>query len=365
MAASQEPLIPVPEVGSVNANAAVGTNTLHHNDKMENQNQSQTSTLPNGSDGTNGTRSKPSHNYDPAFTDKVIAATGPKASPRMRQVMTSLIRHLHDFARETDLTVSEWMAGVDMVNASGQMSTSSRNETQLLCDILGLESLVDEITFSQLTSSQLTSSQLISTHTTSPVGYQPANTASAILGPFWRANAPILPMNTSIVASLPASCSGDADHTYLYGRVLSSMTGQPIWNAELDIWHTAPNGLYEQQDEGQPDMNLRGRFVTGKDGRFGIYCLRPTSYPIPFDGPAGKLLKLLDRHPMRPAHIHFIVTAPKYKPLTTQIFDRRDKHIFDDAVFAVKDSLVVDFLPREGDEKAQFQLEYDFWLVEE
>jgi catechol 1,2-dioxygenase len=234
------------------------------------------------------------------------------------------------------------------INESGKFSTPARNETQLICDILGLESLVDETTFHQLAESQTI----------------PSNpTESAILGPFWRANAPILPMEASIVHSLPDSCP-EADHTYLSGRVLSAQTGKPIEGAELDIWHTAPNGLYEQQDNDQVDMNLRGRFATGAGGKYGIYCLRPTSYPIPDDGPAGRLLQLLDRHPMRPAHIHFIVSAPGYKSLTTQIFDRRDKYIADDAVFAVKESLICEFLPRKGDPKAQFELEYDFRLAE-
>lgn len=170
------------------------------------------------------------------------------------------------------------------------MSTPSRNETQLICDILGLESLVDDITSKQLAGS--TSAVL---------------TDSAILGPFWRANAPILPMGSSIV-HLPSTAA--AEHTYLHGRVLSAASGRPLENAVLDIWHTAPNGLYEQQDPNQVDMNLRGRFITAADGKYAIYCLRPTTYPIPGDGPAGKLLQLLDRHPMRPAHIHFIVSAP-------------------------------------------------------
>jgi len=149
----------------------------------------------------------------------------------------------------------------------------------------------------------------------------------------------------------------------MHGKVLDFDTGKPIENAELDIWHTAPNGLYEQQDPNQVDMNLRGRFNTGSDGAYNFYCLRPTSYPVPNDGPAGKLLELLDRHPMRPAHIHFIVSAPGYKPLVTQIFDRRDKHIDNDSVFAVKDSLIVDFVPKKGDPKAQFDLAYDFKLA--
>lgn len=155
----------------------------------------------------------------------------------------------------------------------------------------------------------------------------------------------------------------DGDHTLMHGKVLDFNTGAPIANAELDVWHTAPNGLYEQQDPDQVDMNLRGRFTTGADGTYNFYCLRPTSYPIPLDGPAGKLLQLLDRHPMRPAHTHFIITAPGYKTIITQIFDGRDKHIKNDTVFAVKDSLIVDFVPKEGDPKAQFDLKYDFKLA--
>lgn len=191
------------------------------------------------------------------------------------------------------------------------MSTSARNETQLMCDILGLESLVDDITFKQLSASLIAKNPkgcVATAHTLGEAGQDP--TSSAILGPFWRANAPILPMESSIVTSLPASIpESEIERTYMHGTVVSSSTGKPVEGAELDIWHTAPNGLYEQQDDEQPDMNLRGRFVTGKDGKYALYCLRPTSYPIPFDGPAGKLLKLLDRHPMRPAHIHFIVSS--------------------------------------------------------
>ena len=171
------------------------------------------------------------------------------------------------------------------INDAGRMSTSSRNEGQMLCDVIGLESLVDSITFSLITNAP----------------DQP--TSSAILGPFWRRGAPKRAMGASIVDGFE-----DGDHTYVHGRVLDHVTGKPVKGAELDVWHTAPNGLYEQQDQDQPDMNLRGRFVTGKDGRYNFYCLRPTSYPIPNDGPAGKLLQLLDRHPFRPAHIHFIVS---------------------------------------------------------
>lgn len=297
--------------------------------------------------------------FDPEFTDNVVNAVGPKANPRMRKVMASLVRHLHDLCRENEVTVDEYMAGIELVsiaiscciisllmhvlqiNTAGKMSDDKRNETQLLLAILGVESLVDEITY-----------KLADDAADAP-------TATAILGPFWRKDAPIRQMGDTIVSGFEDS----PDHALLQGRVLDFTTGKPIANAELDVWETAPNGLYEVQDPQQPDMNLRGRFTTGSDGTYHFYCLRPTKYPIPYDGPAGEVLQLLDRHPWRPAHIHFIVTAAGYKPLVTQIFDRKSEFVGNDVAFAVKDSLVVDFIPRDGDEKAQFELEYDFKLA--
>ena len=220
------------------------------------------------------------------------------------------------------------------------MSDDRRNEGQLLCDVIGLESLVDEITY-----------KLVSETESTP-------TATAVLGPFYRADAPKYEMDTSIVHNIP-----DGDHTYIHGVVKDYLTGEPIEGAVLDVWQAAPNGLYEQQDPNQVDFNLRGRFTTGKDGCYSFIGLRPTPYPIPNDGPAGKLLELLDRHPMRPAHIHFLITAPKYKFLVTQVFDRNDKYLEDDAVFAVKESLIADFVPRNNDPKAQFELAFDFQLA--
>lgn len=167
------------------------------------------------------------------------------------------------------------------------MSDSKRNEGQLLCDVLGLESLVDEITYKLATSA----------------ADEP--TATAILGPFYRNGAPNMEMGSCIVSG-PQNNEGD--RTWMHGTVTDFKTGKPIEGAVIDVWHTAPNGLYEQQDPDQPDMNLRGRFTTGADGKYNFYCLRPVPYPIPFDGPAGKVLKALDRHPYRPAHIHFLVS---------------------------------------------------------
>ncbi|KAI9690070.1 MAG: hypothetical protein M1820_010048 [Bogoriella megaspora] len=278
--------------------------------------------------------------FDPNFTQAVIDATGPKALPRLKQVMPSLIRHMHDFCRENQITIDEWMAAVNLMNEAGQMSNDRRNEGQLVLDILGLETLVDDITHKLA------------------MDAEDLPTASAVLGPFWRKDAPRRKMGDTIVFGID-----DGEHTLMHGTVTDHITGKPIEDAELDVWHTAPNGLYEQQDPNQVDYNLRGRFTTGKDGKYSFVCLRPTSYPIPNDGPGGKLLKLLDRHPMRPAHIHFIVTAPGYKPIITQIFDRTDKHIEDDTVFAVKDSLIVDFLSLKDNPRAQFELPYNFKLA--
>lgn len=252
------------------------------------------------------------------------------------------------------------------------MSNEKRNETQLLCDVLGLESLVDDITARLLGGANVT--------------------PSAILGPFYREGAPDLPNGSSIVRglspSLPWYDRALEDATFIHGRVFSSSPPPatngtngahstdgsigaktktrpltPLPGATINVWHTAPNGLYEQQDSLQPDMNLRGRFTTDSLGRFSFYCLRPVPYPIPDDGPAGRLLGLLDRGPFRPAHIHFLVEAEGHKTLVTQVFDAEDRYIGDDSVFAVKEELVVRFERREGDEKARWGLEYDFVLA--
>ncbi|PON30850.1 hypothetical protein TGAM01_v200270 [Trichoderma gamsii] len=275
------------------------------------------------------------------FTDHVIQAMGPDTTPRMRTVMTALIQHVHDFAREVNLTTEEWLAGVAMLNWAGQMSNDKRNEGQLVCDVIGLESLVDDITYREASKAD-----------------KPP-TSSAILGPFWRADAPVRENGTTITFNTPK----DAMVAYMHGQVTSAETGKPLANATVDVWQASTNGLYEQQDDDQIDCNLRGKFVTDAEGRYSFYCLRPTPYPIPFDGPAGKLLKLMDRHEYRPAHIHLIVESEGHRSLTTQIFDKDSKYLEDDSVFAVKDGLTVEFKPRKEDSKAEWDLEYNVALA--
>ncbi|KAG6055359.1 hypothetical protein E4U32_006335 [Claviceps aff. humidiphila group G2b] len=276
------------------------------------------------------------------FTQNVIDAMGPNTPPRLREVMASLIQHLHDFAREVQLTADEWMAGVQLINQAGQMSDQKRNEGQLMCDILGLESLVDDITFSAAAKSTN------------------GLTASAILGPFWRADTPHRENGTTIVFDKPS----DGQVVYMHGKVINVHTGKPLANATVDVWQGSTNGLYEQQDPNQREHNLRGIFHTDTEGRYAFYCLKPTPYPVPTDGPAGKLLQMMDRPIYRPAHIHLMVQAEGHKPLTTQIFDKDCKYLANDSVFAVKEELTVEFVPRKGDAQAALELEYDVRLTE-
>lgn len=272
-----------------------------------------------------------------AFTESVVAAMSPDMDPRARLVMASLIRHIHDFAREVNLTTEEWLAGLDLLIRAGKMSDDKRNEMILLSDIIGLESLVDTLDHQA----------------------EGGATESAVLGPFYREGAPILPNGASIVQG------GETGPMALVQGCVTGPDGRPLAGAVVDVWETSPNGLYEQQDPDQPDMNLRGRFQTDAEGRYAFRCVRPVSYPIPFDGPAGDLLQLMGRHPYRPAHIHFIVKAPGCRKLVTQIFDRQDRYCADDAVFAVKDSLKVDFVPAPAGSDADFLVEYNIQLAAE
>ncbi|KAH7134576.1 Intradiol ring-cleavage dioxygenase [Dactylonectria estremocensis] len=275
------------------------------------------------------------------FTKHVVTSFGPKTDPRLREVMGSFVQHIHDFAREVNLTVDEWLAGVEMINQAGQMSNERRNEGQLMCDVIGLETLVDDITHRKHAAAGN------------------SGTLTAILGPFWRADTPTRPNGTTISFDTPK----DGIVSYLYGTITCADTGKPLPNASVEVWQASTNGLYEQQDADQQDCNLRGKFITDDQGRFSFYCLKPTPYPIPEDGPAGKLLRMLDRHFYRPAHLHFMVIADGFKSVTTQIFDSDSDYLGNDTVFAVKDGLTVTFLPRKGDPQAEWELEFNMSLA--
>ncbi|GAA6019108.1 hypothetical protein JCM11491_002849 [Sporobolomyces phaffii] len=283
-----------------------------------------------------------------AYTDSVIAAIGSKASPRVKTALPILIRHLHAAVIEAELTTSEWLESCELLIEAGKISSDKRNELVLISDVLGVETLVDMLEHARFADNARETTQ------------------SAILGPFYRKGVPIEPNGSSIVRMKEPG----APFVHLFGTVTGS-DGEPLKGAFVDVWHDAPDGFYDSQSPEKPEYHCRGRFETDAEGRYSLICLKATPYPIPFDNSAGKLLTLMDRHPMRPAHIHFYVEAAGHKTLVTQIFDRESKYLDDDAVFAVKDKLVVDFvpvkapLPRGGefDEEVKLELEYNIALA--
>ncbi|KAF2398097.1 aromatic compound dioxygenase [Trichodelitschia bisporula] len=282
--------------------------------------------------------------FDPTFTQNVIDAMGPDVTPRNRVVFTALFKHLHDFAREVELTIDEWKAGMEFLDEVGHMyytSDKKRHEMHRISDITGLESLVDEIAHKHASESGA------------------APTSSSILGPFWSPNAPFRDNGASIIES-----PHEGLVTKMHGRVIDLNTGKGIPGAVFDIWQASSNGKYDFQDpEKQVPNNLRGKFRCNEKGEYWFYCLRPTAYSLPTDGPSFALLNLLGRHPMRPAHIHLMISAPGYKQVVTQIFPSDDPWLTTDTVFAVKNDLVVDFVPLEGDPKATRELKFDAVLA--
>ena len=248
------------------------------------------------------------------LTKQVLAAYAGTPDPRLRQLLTSLIGHLHAFAVETRLTRQEWLAGVDFLTATGQKCDDERQEFILLSDVLGFSSLVDLINAAD------------------------GATESTVLGPFYVPGAPVRAMGEQL------GRPEDGSPTLVRGRV-TDPAGEPLDGASLDVWQSSSNGLYDTQDPQQPPFNLRGVFVTGPDGLYQFRTVRPASYPIPTDGPVGGLLRGAGRHNWRAAHIHAIVSAPGYRPVTTHIFDAENPYLDSDTVFGVKDSLVRPFRP--------------------
>jgi protocatechuate 3,4-dioxygenase beta subunit len=270
-----------------------------------------------------------------ALLDDVVSAYTRTDDPRWNEVIGALVRHLHAFANEVHLMPQEWLAAIEFLTQTGKTSVGPRQEFILLSDALGFSSAVDNLNSAS------------SQHATQ----------SALLGPFYVPQSPPIADGESI------ALSGAGESVLIRGRVLDTR-GRPIANAQLDIWHTAPNGLYAVQDSAQPEMNFRGKLRTRADGGFTFRTLKPVAYPVPTDGPVGRLLARSGRHPMRPAHIHFIVGADGFAAVTTQLFTRDDPYIDSDAVFGVKPSLLVDYRRNEDPAlDAVWLLEYDFVLA--
>jgi hydroxyquinol 1,2-dioxygenase len=261
---------------------------------------------------------------------------------RLAAVMEVITRKLHEAVKEIEPTEEEWLKAILFLTATGQMSTEWRQEFILLSDILGVSMLVDAV------------------NNRKPSGAS----ESTVLGPFHVADAPELPMGADICLDRKG------EPMRVRGRILDT-AGNPIENAKIDVWQANDEGFYDVQQKGiQPDFNLRGVFRTGADGRYWFRGVKPKFYPIPDDGPVGKLLAALGRHPFRPAHLHYIIEAEGYDRLVTHIFDPDDPYIHSDAVFGVKASLMAKFKPvtepaavkDAGFEGAFLDLDYDFVL---
>lgn len=244
------------------------------------------------------------------LTATVLEKFGHTPEPRLREIMTSLITHLHAFVSEVELTEREWFEGIQFLTQTGQISDDKRQEFILLSDTLGVSMLVD----------------LITQH--KPEGA----TETTVLGPFYVPGAPEITHDDTI------DRAGTGVPLLFSGRVLDEADA-PIEGAVLDIWQASAEGLYDVQDAAQPEYNLRGVLRTAPDGRYAFRTSHPHSYPIPSDGPVGRMMRATARDTYRPAHIHFIITADGFEPLTTHVFDADDPILDNDAVFAVKPSL--------------------------
>ncbi|MDJ0685797.1 MAG: intradiol ring-cleavage dioxygenase [Alphaproteobacteria bacterium] len=250
----------------------------------------------------------------------VIARLENCDDPRFRTVMEGAIKHLHAFVKEVEPTLDEWMAAIEFLTKTGQICDDKRQEWILASDTLGVSMLVDAINHRK------------------PHGA----TENTVLGPFHVAGAPELQMGDDI-------CRDGIGEPCVVRGVVADEDGNPISGAELDVWQTNGEGFYDvQQPTEQPQMNLRGKFRTGSDGAFWFKTVKPVPYPVPTDGPVGQLLEAMGRHPYRPAHIHFIVSATGFEQVTTHVFVDGDPYLESDAVFGVKDSLVLPF-EQDGD----------------
>ena len=237
-------------------------------------------------------------------------------NPRIQEILTKLVRHLHAFINDVEPTEGEWSTAIDFLTRTGKMCDEKRQEFILFSDVLGVSMLVDAINHRSESDS----------------------TATTVTGPF-HALAPLYESGDTIARGQEAE---RGESTVVSGKVLDS-NGHPLKNATLDIWQSDDIGYYDVQDPGQPEMNLRGVFKTNDAGEFWFRTIKPAAYPIPTDGPVGELLRASGRHAMRPAHIHFWIKAHGYKDLITHLFVAGDKYLDSDAVFGVKESLILNF----------------------
>jgi protocatechuate 3,4-dioxygenase beta subunit len=251
---------------------------------------------------------------------------------RTKEVLSALVRHLHQFVKEVRLTEQEFQEAIGFINAIGQKTTPSHNEAMLIAGALGVSNLVCLINNGEK-------------------GTRP--TQANNLGPFFREGAPQLEDGASLLRS-----PTPGPQLSFKGFVRDS-AGRPIAGAMVDVWHSSPVGLYENQDRNQAEMNLRGKFTTQPDGSFRFRSVKPAGYPVPIDGPAGVLLGAQKRHNLRPAHLHFLIHKPGYKTIASQVYDPEDPNLETDSQFGVTRALIGDYRKETSD---SYSLEFTFVL---
>jgi catechol 1,2-dioxygenase len=255
-------------------------------------------------------------------TRAVLSELARAPNARFKEIMSAFVRHLHEFAREVKLTEEEFQAAVAYLVALGKKTTETHNEVVLMSGSLGFSQLICLLNNGQ--------------------GGE-VETDANLLGPFWRMHSPRLPNGASIVRS-PAPGPALFVNAWFKGR-----SGKPIVGAEVDVWHSSPEGFYENQDPAQADMNLRGTFTTDSDGHISFRTVKPAGYPIPIDGPVGDLLRAQGRHNMRPAHLHFLARKDGFKTLITQVYVPDDKYLESDVQFGVTRRLVGNYVRHENE----------------
>jgi catechol 1,2-dioxygenase len=276
------------------------------------------------------------------ITQQVLEVFEKTPDPRLREVMQSLVKHLHAFIREVEPSDEEFEKGCEFLVGLGKNTSEKKNEVILASDILGASTLIT----------------LINNVKRAEQAGQ-FKTESALLGPFWRKNAPMYEAGSNISHGPE---SNTTDQLFEVTGHVRDAQGKPIEGAEVDVWQASPLGFYENQDEQQPDMNLRGRFKTDANGKFNFKSVRPSGYPVPVDGPCGDLLRAQLRDPYRPAHVHYMISKPGYQVLITQVFADDDHRLHTDVTFSVVESLVGKFKKRTGPGEVGYSLDYDFVL---
>ncbi|SFJ15481.1 dioxygenase [Bradyrhizobium sp. Gha] len=253
-------------------------------------------------------------------TTAALAVMERTSDPRLRQIMVSLVKHLHGFVRDVRLTEKEFRDATAIIAELGKLTTDTHNEVVLMAGSLGVSPLVCLLNNGDQGNTE---------------------TDQSLLGPFWRLNSPRVENGGSIVRSDTPGAP-----LFVRGRVVDR-DGRAVAGAEVDVWHASPVGLYENQDPDQADMNLRGKFTTDQDGRFAFRSVMMIGYPIPTDGVVGRLLEAQSRHPYRPAHLHALIFKPGFKVLISQVYDPNDPHIDSDVQFGVTQALIGKFVRHE------------------